>query len=60
LRGRRTQQELAAETGLAVETISRWENGHVIQSRSHDKLLRYVFGIEDQGNASSDARRSAG
>lgn len=37
------QQELAAQLGVAKETISRWETGALIQSRAMDNLLRLYF-----------------
>jgi transcriptional regulator with XRE-family HTH domain len=37
------QRELAEHLGTAEETISRWENGLMIQSRAMDKLLRLYF-----------------
>lgn len=43
LRFNMTQEDLANQTGLAGETISRWENGYFIQSRAHDKYLRLFF-----------------
>lgn len=33
-------REVCADTGIAVETLSRWLQGHVIQSKSSDMLLR--------------------
>jgi putative zinc finger/helix-turn-helix YgiT family protein len=38
-----SQQELAAQLGVAKETISRWETGALIQSRAMDNLLRLYF-----------------
>lgn len=38
-----TQAQLSARTGIAAETISRWECGRGIQSRANDRLLRYEF-----------------
>jgi len=42
-----TQQELADQIGVAEETISRWETGGMIQSRSMDNLLRLFFESEE-------------
>ncbi len=39
------QQELAERLGVAPETISRWLNGALIQSRAMDNLLRLFFGL---------------
>ena len=38
-----TQSQLAALIGCAAESLSRWENGAILQSRSYDRLLRVVF-----------------
>lgn len=37
------QEQLAANLNIAAESLSRWENGHVIQSQSHNLLLRTYF-----------------
>jgi putative zinc finger/helix-turn-helix YgiT family protein len=37
------QQEVAERLGVAPETISRWVNGVLIQSRAMDNLLRVYF-----------------
>jgi putative zinc finger/helix-turn-helix YgiT family protein len=37
------QQQLAEQLGVAAETISRWVNGALIQSRAMDNLLRVYF-----------------
>ena len=37
------QQELQELLGLGGNSLSRWENGRVYQSRSMDTLLRLVF-----------------
>jgi putative zinc finger/helix-turn-helix YgiT family protein len=39
------QQELAQRLGVAPETISRWVNGALIQSRAMDNLLRLFFAL---------------
>lgn len=39
------QQELAERLGVAPETISRWLNGFLIQSRAMDNLLRLYFAL---------------
>ncbi len=39
------QQELAERLGVAAETISRWVNGALIQSRAMDNLLRLYFAL---------------
>jgi putative zinc finger/helix-turn-helix YgiT family protein len=40
-----TQKELAERLGVAQETISRWVNGALIQSRAMDNLLRLFFAL---------------
>ena len=42
-----TQKQLAERTGAAEATISRWENGALIQARTNDNLLRVVFGLNE-------------
>jgi putative zinc finger/helix-turn-helix YgiT family protein len=41
------QQELAERLGVAAETISRWVNGALIQSRAMDNLLRLYFALPE-------------
>jgi putative zinc finger/helix-turn-helix YgiT family protein len=38
-----TQTQLAGLLGCAAESLSRWENGAILQSRSYDRLLRLFF-----------------
>jgi putative zinc finger/helix-turn-helix YgiT family protein len=40
-----SQRQLAEQLGVAVETISRWETGVLIQSRAMDRYLRLYFGV---------------
>jgi putative zinc finger/helix-turn-helix YgiT family protein len=40
-----SQKELAEHLGVAVETISRWENGVLIPSRAMDRYLRLYFTV---------------
>jgi putative zinc finger/helix-turn-helix YgiT family protein len=41
------QQQLAERLGVAPETISRWLNGALIQSRAMDNLLRLFFALPE-------------
>ena len=41
------QQELQELLGLGGNSLSRWENGRVYQSRAMDTLLRIVFGVAE-------------
>jgi len=38
-----TQSDLGQLLGCAAESLSRWENGAVLQSRTYDRLLRLFF-----------------
>lgn len=38
-----TQAQLADLLGCAAESLSRWENGAILQSRSYDRFLRLFF-----------------
>jgi putative zinc finger/helix-turn-helix YgiT family protein len=40
-----SQRELAEQLGVAAETISRWENGVLTQTRAMDRYLRVYFGV---------------
>ena len=40
-----SQREMAEHLGVAVETISRWENGALIQTRAMDRYLRVYFAV---------------
>jgi putative zinc finger/helix-turn-helix YgiT family protein len=42
-----SQQELAERLGVAKETISRWVNGALIQSRAMDNYLRVYFAVPE-------------
>jgi len=41
------QQEVAERLGVAPETISRWVNGALIQSRAMDNFLRVYFAVPE-------------
>ncbi len=41
------QRELAERLGVAPETISRWVNGALIQSRAMDNFLRVYFALPE-------------
>jgi putative zinc finger/helix-turn-helix YgiT family protein len=51
------QQELAERLGVAAETISRWVNGALIQSRAMDNLLRLYFALPEVRAALGGARQ---
>lgn len=38
-----TQSELGRLLGCAAESLSRWENGALLQSRTYDRMLRLFF-----------------
>ena len=40
-----SQRGLSDHLGVAVETISRWENGVLTQTRAMDRYLRVYFGV---------------
>lgn len=40
-----SQRVLAEHLGVAAETISRWENGVLTQTRAMDRYLRVYFGV---------------
>lgn len=40
-------EELSERLGAAAETISRWENGGLIQSRAMDNFLRAYFAVPE-------------
>jgi putative zinc finger/helix-turn-helix YgiT family protein len=41
------QQQLAERLGVAPETISRWLNGALIQSRAMDNFMRVYFAVPE-------------
>jgi putative zinc finger/helix-turn-helix YgiT family protein len=51
------QRQLAAHLGVAEETISRWENGMVVQSKAMDKLLRLYFRVAEARQFLADEER---
>ena len=40
-----SQREMAEHLGVAVETISRWENSALTQTRAMDRYLRVYFAV---------------
>ena len=40
-----SQRVLAEHLGVAADTISRWENGALTQTRAMDRYLRVYFGV---------------
>ena len=42
-----SQRQMADQLGVAVETISRWENGLLVQTRAMDRYLRLYFGVPE-------------
>jgi DNA-binding transcriptional regulator YiaG len=42
-----TQEHIAAEIGAAAESLSRWENGRILQSRGTDRFLRAYFALPE-------------
>lgn len=40
-----SQRQMAEHLGVAVETISRWENGVLTQTRAMDRYLRVYFAV---------------
>jgi len=53
------QQELAKRLGVAPETLSRWANGALIQSRAMDNLLRLYFAHPNVGEVLPGASHAA-
>jgi len=41
------QEDFAEQLGLAVATVSRWENGAQVQQRSLDKFMRAFFTLPE-------------
>jgi putative zinc finger/helix-turn-helix YgiT family protein len=55
-----TQRALAEQIGAAEETISRWENGLLIQSRAMDTLLRLYFDLPQVREHLMEPKATAG
>jgi len=55
-----SQASLAQALGVAVETISRWETGALIQSRAMDNFLRLYFELPEVRAALNPARQNVG
>ena len=43
----KTQEDFAALTGIGVATLSRWEQGRLIQTRAHDNFLRILDALPE-------------
>ena len=41
------QAEFARKIGVAAESLSRWENGHIIQSRGNERFMRAYFALPE-------------
>lgn len=57
------QSDLAAQLGVAEDTLARWEDGLLIQPRAMDNLLRLYLDVPEAREALSkhwDALRTAG
>jgi putative zinc finger/helix-turn-helix YgiT family protein len=42
-----TEQQLSERLGVTVESVSRWRDGTLIQSRAMDNLLRIYFAVPE-------------
>lgn len=54
-----TQREVAEETKIAQETLSRYENGRLIPSKSNNQLLRFFFDSVVEREKAKRVSRSA-
>ncbi|MCL4197720.1 MAG: hypothetical protein KJZ69_09545 [Phycisphaerales bacterium] len=45
-----SRRELARDIGFAEESVSRWVNGAVLQSRPYDRILRAYFALPELRN----------
>ena len=43
----KTQEEFAELTGIGVATLSRWERGRLIQTRTLDNYLRILRAVPE-------------
>jgi len=46
-----THEDVAKRLGVAPDTVARWENGSLIQSRAMDNLMRLFFAFPEVRNA---------
>jgi putative zinc finger/helix-turn-helix YgiT family protein len=46
-----THEDVAKRLGVAADTVARWENGSLIQSRAMDNLMRLFFAFPEVRNA---------
>jgi len=53
-------QELAERLGTTAETLARWEDGTVLQSRTLDNLLRVFFALPEVRSVLTGANQDPG
>ena len=55
-----SQKEFAGRLGVAPESVSRWLNGAMVQSRLADNAMRWFFGIPAVRQAAGAVRQRTG